>query len=127
MGELLLHSYLLGVHIPLSNRAILRTGQEQVVFFWVPLTIIDTRYVALRVCHIEQVHVTPDSCLFPDAFRIVNLSLVISAAAKKMSSTRIERQCPHRMPIERFKVFERLQVSIHGREVPYLHPVIQTA
>ena len=38
----------------------------------------------------------------------------------------VEGERTHWVPIERFKVFERFQVAIHGCEVPDFHPIVKT-
>jgi len=127
MGELLLNTDFLRVHIPLANGAVLATRQEKVVFLRVPLAIVDARYVAFSVRHIEQVHVTADCRLLAYTLCIVDLGLVVPAAAQEVSATRIERQSAHRVSIEGLEVLERLQVAVHGREIPDLHTIVQTA
>ena len=67
VGQLLLHTDLFGVHVPLANCAILRTSQEKVVLLRVPLAVVNAGHVALGVGHIEQVHVTANCCLLSNA------------------------------------------------------------
>ena len=43
-----------------------------------------------------------------------------------MGAARIEGEGADRVSIERFEVFKRLQVPIHGRKVPYFHSVIES-
>ena len=52
VSKLLLDSDFLCVHVPLANRAILRTGYKLIVLLRVPLSIIDACNVALCVCHV---------------------------------------------------------------------------
>ena len=37
----------------------------------------------------------------------------------------VEGESAHWVSIERFEVFERFQVAIHGCEVPDLHPIVK--
>lgn len=53
MSQLLLNTDLFGVHVPLSDGAILASSQKKMVFFRVPLPVIYARHVALCICHVE--------------------------------------------------------------------------
>ena len=124
VGQLLLHADFFGVHVPLADSSVLAACYEEMIFFWVPLSIIDTGNVTFGVRHVKQIHVAPDSSFLTHALRIVYFGLVIAATAEEMRPVRIERQCAHWMAVKRLEVFERLQVAIHGSEIPNLHPVV---
>ena len=89
-----------------------------------PLTIIDARDMSLRVRHVKQVHIATDCRLFAYPVTVVDLCLIVTAAAKEVGTTRIERERSDWVPIERLEVFEWFQITIHGGKVPDLHSVV---
>ena len=77
------------------------------------------------VCHVKQVHITPNSRFLAHSLTVIDLGLVISAAAEEVCSTWIERERSYRVAIKRLKVLKWLQITVHRREVPDFHSVIQ--
>ena len=92
-----------------------------------PLAVIYAGNVALGVCHVVEVHVTSNCCFLSYAIRVVDLSLVVATTAEEVRPARVEGESANRVSIKRFEVFERLQVAIHGGEVPDFHSIVQTA
>lgn len=80
---------------------------EEVIFLWVPLAVVDARDVALGVCHIEQVHIATNRCLLPHPLNVVDFGLVVAAAAQEVSAIRIEGKSADWVAIEGLEVFER--------------------
>ena len=109
LGEILVNSIQLGVHVPLTNATIQTWSYEQFLVLRMELPTGNWSHMPLRVHHILNVHISPDCCFELLTIAGINTSLVVCTAAQKHTSVGVWRKTkwPNRMAIEWPELFVR--------------------